>query len=214
LRYSARPARQAHLKHTEYYEQYRLVAGVRPSDDEPGRVFDDPPPPANPMLVSRRRDLHVARKYRMLPRAGVVYYLRVLLQNRAASVYDELRTERGEVHEAFQAAAEALGLVMADNEYVLAMQELVDNHAPLQRLRELLVIVALEGGNQARRILEDPDLQYHMALDLPGGYAPRRPRQPLAAATSNHLLRAIEQLLSHETMRDVGTAHPSAVGAR
>ena len=78
------------------------------------------------------------------PKAGEVFYLRVLLFNLPARSFAEYRTVNGVVHSTFQTAAVARGYVSDENEALWAFNSVVAMSTPAE-LRATLVMLTVEG---------------------------------------------------------------------
>lgn len=152
-RYFARPEPFADLKIEEYYHQV-IIADKPPGR---GREFwmDNPPHPAIPRkyvyLRVRNVDKQVARLTSMLPTAGEVWYLRLLLKHvplRSFAHGYNITDDNGHlIHECttYQEAALHLGLAQAENEGNLTFEEAVNLLRPPAQLRALLVTL-ISGG--------------------------------------------------------------------
>ena len=57
------------------------------------------------------------------PGRGEQFFLYILLKNRPARSYEDLKTVDGVVHDKFRDAVRALGLMRDDNEYVLCIEQ-------------------------------------------------------------------------------------------
>ena len=78
------------------------------------------------------------------PKAGEVFYLRVLLFNLPARSFVDYRTVNGIVHSTFQTAAVARGYVSDENEALWAFNSVVAMSTPAE-LRATLVMLTVEG---------------------------------------------------------------------
>jgi len=107
----------------------------------------------------------VGRMYFVMPTAGERYYLRLLLNHvRGASSYAALKTVNGRVHETFQAAASALGLLPDDMEvWRRTIREATHFSMPSQ-LRQLFANLLLYSQPEQPRALWD-EFARHMSED-------------------------------------------------
>lgn len=101
-----------------------------------------------PTRVVRRRTRvrPVSRIQTVRPGHGEVFYIRMLLFHQAARSFDDLRTVDGILHDTFQSAAHACGLLEHNNEGELVLEDAIaDGRAPFQ-LRFLFVLLIREGA--------------------------------------------------------------------
>ena len=97
----------------------------------------------------------IPRMYTISPKFTELFYLRVLLLNvPGARTYEELRTVNGTLHETYQNAARAMGLLNDDSEWTKCMQEAVLLKMPGQ-LRKLFAYLLICCTVSEPRILWD-----------------------------------------------------------
>ena len=80
----------------------------------------------------------------MSPDKGDVFYLRLLLHHKSARSFEALRTHAAVVHETFQDAAKAMGIIKHD-EYKVCLEEAIIFNTGRQ-LRQLFVTLILDGA--------------------------------------------------------------------
>ena len=134
----------------------------------------------------------VARIRTVRPGFGEVFYVRLLLLHCAARSFEQLRTVNGVLHDTFQRAAQAAGLLEEDNEGRLAMEDAVADYKSANQLRFLFVMLIVEGAGAIElwdRFKDD------LARDFLGNTYNAQP--PLICDHAhNHALEAIDWLLS------------------
>ena len=87
----------------------------------------------------------VGRVYNVSPRAGELFFLRLLLHNvRGPRSYEALRTVGGRIHDTFREACSQLGLLEDGQHWHRAMAEAAVIAFPWQ-LRRLFALIAIEG---------------------------------------------------------------------
>lgn len=79
------------------------------------------------------------------PGLGDVFYLCLLLLHHAVRSFEQLRTINGVVHDTFQHAAKAAGLLEEDDEGQLAMEDAIMEYRSASQLRFLFVLLIVEG---------------------------------------------------------------------
>ncbi|KAK4700477.1 ATP-dependent DNA helicase PIF1, partial [Phenoliferia sp. Uapishka_3] len=182
------------ITYCQYYEQF--TEHPNPPTPLPPNQYLEALSPHWPQKAVRHRTRgsKVARIHTVRPGHGDVFYLRVLLHNRPARSYEELRTVEGVVYLSFQGAALALGLFSNSAEGVYTMQEAVASFKSPGQLRFLFVLLITEGSN-AITLWE----QFHHDIDdaFPADSTP---------FTTNRTLRQIAKLLceSNKTLDDFG----------
>lgn len=78
------------------------------------------------VLIERKPENRVVTRIHSIPpRIGELFYVRILLQHRPASSFEDLKTIHGRVYDTYQEAAKALGLFEDESEPVRAMREAV-----------------------------------------------------------------------------------------
>lgn len=108
---------------------------------------------------------HVTRLQPARPSEGERFYLRVLLQNRAARSLADCRTIDGQLFPSYQDAAVHLGLFEDDNEAQYAMQEAVDSLRTPRQLRLLFVHLIVNDCAPSPLLLWEI-FQHQLALDF------------------------------------------------
>jgi len=188
------------LKYCEYYHNFmvhkgetvfdmsRINARVAAGDRRYQNRFLESGP--RPQVVGQRRQVTICRIYRQHYGSGDVYYLRLLLLHRPARSFNELKTIDGFLHDTFQDAARALGLVHDENEGANVMLEMVNAYATPEELQRTFAILVLSGCNASPL--------FHaflgpMARNFPGGEA-----NPVSGAAMNDLLWALDALFTAE----------------
>jgi len=150
MRYFFRPsgAEFEDLTFAEYYLKYitypkPLKSGVRTFH------VDKCPPSHGTSHYVHQRVKRSQKKYvrlpMMTPKAGEKYYLHLLLANFPARSFKDLRSVDGKKYRTFQEAAEAYGLLSAENEMKLAMHEAYESGSPARSLRNLFITFTMDG---------------------------------------------------------------------
>lgn len=147
LRYFRRPPELSHLKFIDYWEKY----DVKPHDGSPlhpGEFLEVVPQGASagrivPHSSSRRT---VARVQTIRPGAGEVFYMRSLLQAKAAISFQDLRMVDGVLHGSYSDAARALGLFESQDEGMYALNEAIADYRSPAQLRFLFANLVMEGS--------------------------------------------------------------------
>ena len=186
------------VTYCEYFEQYMV------SDSTPrtcSRSWRDQVPGHEMYVYRRLRGEKICRMNILYPSCGEVFYLKHLLLHTTPKSFVTARTVDGTVHETFQAAARALGLLEDTNEGELCFTEAVESgYSPVQ-LRCLLVTLA-EDGLPVQQLLEN-NRDHLMA-----NYADR-PSTPVVRAW-NQCLQDIADRLERlgRSMSDFGLPEP------
>jgi hypothetical protein len=81
------------------------------------------------------------------PSAGDVYFLRKILQLRAARSFEELLTFNGTTFEDYYSVAVAMGLAEIVNEYYQCMKDSIDLHHAPSDLRNFACMLILDGAH-------------------------------------------------------------------
>ena len=182
------------VTYCEYFEQYMV------SDSTPrtcSRSWRDQVPGHEMYVYRRLRGEKICRMNILYPSCGEVFYLKLLLLHTTPKSFVTARTVDGTVHETFQAAAQALGLL----EDELCFTEAVESgYSPVQ-LRCLLVTLAVD-GLPVQQLLENN--RDHLMAD----YADR-PSTPVVRAW-NQCLQDIAIRLEKlgRSMSDFGLPEP------
>jgi hypothetical protein len=118
------------LRYSEYFQLFRLKSYDSTTTPHNPRYFLEQPTPPGipPMQVVPRcsSDAHITRLHPIRLSLGDVFYLRVLLQNRSARSFDELRTVNGTIYATFQDACIALNLFSDETEAEYCFAEAVE----------------------------------------------------------------------------------------
>ena len=107
---------------------------------------------ALPYNVSKRKREHVARFYHVSPMDAERYYLRLLLENVAATSFDDLYTVDGTRHPSFYAACKARLLVTSGEEHEQSMRVCIQQlGTPGELRRHFAKLIMFNGANVDRR---------------------------------------------------------------
>ncbi|CDO71194.1 hypothetical protein BN946_scf184845.g64 [Trametes cinnabarina] len=132
----------ASLSYAEYYSTFRLATYDVRKEGHP-RYFEETTADdgiTRMHVIQRVQDhAHVARLQPARVSEGERFFLRALLQHRAANSFLDLRTVDGVQHDTFQDAANALGLFAHDNEGELSVLEAITTLSTPRQLRTLFV---------------------------------------------------------------------------
>ena len=141
------------VRYCEYYEQF-MVSNTLPR----GAVenWRDQVPDHQMYVYRRLRGEKICRMNMLYPSVGEKFYLKLLLLHTTPRSFLLARTVDGTVHESFQAATRALGLLDDNTEGELCFNEAVESGFSPQQLRCLLVTLAMDGA-PARNLLENND---------------------------------------------------------
>ena len=150
MNYFARPTGKKfdNLTYVEYYERYIVT---KPSKNGTKTGSADALKDSNGNTVKRRvrQNSSIARVSFLSPTNGDVYYLRLLLLHCPASGFqDFLCKDDGSMHENYEEAARALGLVQQGEEYKLALRE-ASFFLLASQFRRLFVTLLLNGASGA-----------------------------------------------------------------
>lgn len=220
-RYFSRPQGVAfdRLLILDYFELYVVGAVVAPPPNGDGsgmmQTHDNAVPPRR---VSRRAGLHAARLGVVPPTATELYFLRLLLLNRPARTYEQLRLLPGaeEPCATFGEACVELGLIDADGgEYARCFRDAVrDAVTTPAALRHLFVTLVMFGGMEndgaaARQLLDEHETsmyddyrrdvltRHNVSLDDANAPPPAHDdRSPLAQVLRSALVLSRRKLLS------------------
>lgn len=132
----------SHLLYTEYFSLFRLQKRDLSNDNRPGYFVEQPSTNGSQQMHAIQRKsnkIHIARIQSIHLSQGDIFYLRALLQHRAAASFLDLRTIEGVIYENYQAASIALGLFATDNEAEYCMLEAVIALRTPREIRILLV---------------------------------------------------------------------------
>ncbi|KAL6538237.1 hypothetical protein OROGR_012225 [Orobanche gracilis] len=91
----------------------------------------------------KKKGFAIGRLRHISPRTGELYYMRILLTiQRGCTSFESIRTVNGVIHDSYQSACQALGLLTDDKEYVVGIIEASDLDSG-HRLRRLFVTVLM-----------------------------------------------------------------------
>jgi hypothetical protein len=151
------------LTYTSYYEQFYHVR-VQVGEPAPERGYatrDDSH--ANKCIYYAVQRLpsnrHIARIHTYRPGAGEPFYISILLRERPAISWDDLRTVNGVLYDNYQEAVVASGLFGNGNEGNWAMSEAIDALATPSELRVLFAHL------MAMSVCDTPLLLWHEHKD-------------------------------------------------
>jgi hypothetical protein len=108
---------------------------------------------------------HLARVVTVRPTAGEPYYIKLLLNMKAASSWENLRTVDGYLYSTFQEAAVAADLFIRGNEADLVMKEAVEDLSLPSQLRWLFTHLILNGRCESPLILWS-EYSEHCSVDF------------------------------------------------
>ena len=111
------------LRYEEYYELYHVGLHAKRKSADVSTFHDQPPAGIEIFVVQPRAHSHICRMYHVLPTAGELYFLRMLLLHVPARSYNELLTFNNEIYATFHAAAIARALVASGEEAKMALEE-------------------------------------------------------------------------------------------
>ena len=151
-RYLSRPEDTTfdNIKYCEYYEQY-MVSNTIPRTDT--ATWRDKVLGHEMNVYRRLRGEMICRMNMLYPSSGEVFYLKLLLLHTTPRSFLLARTVDGTVHESFQAATRALGLLDDNAEGELCFTEAVESGYSPGQLRCLLVTLLMD-GHPAQELLE------------------------------------------------------------
>ena len=166
-RYLSRPEDNTFndIKYCEYYEQY-MVSNTIPRTTT--TVWRDQVRDHQMYVYRRLRGKKICRMNMLYPSSGEVFYLKLLLLHTTPRSFLLARTIDGTVHESFQAAARALGLVDDNTEGELCFTEAVESgYSPVQ-LRCLLVTLTMDGAPALDLLESNREILMADLTDRPG----------------------------------------------
>ncbi|CAM9911239.1 unnamed protein product [Ectocarpus sp. 13 AM-2016] len=135
MKYFGRPAlpQCAQLTFPQYYEQFSVEQEQRQSKRTRNFVY-------------LKSTSNVGRIQYMSPDQGDIWFLRLLLLNRPASSFRQLRCIDGIEHETYEHCARELALVHDTNEYAICMQEAAQ-FSTARELRRVFTTLILHGAS-------------------------------------------------------------------
>ena len=104
----------------------------------------------------------------LYPSSGEVFYLKLLLFHTTPRSFLLARTVDGTVHESFQAAARALGLLDDNTKGELCFTEAVESGYSPEQLRCLLVTLAMDGAPALDLLESNKEILMADLSELPG----------------------------------------------
>jgi hypothetical protein len=151
-RYFWRPrgSRFDNLLFVDYFEKY-TVGKDRPLKAVPGVSLwrDRADEEHNERWVWERQTEHICRMYNAAPSQHDHFYLRMLLKKRPARSFDDLKIVPGKngglPYDTFFDTANAMGLLVDENEHLEYFAELCGLRYPPHRLRRFFVLMLLQG---------------------------------------------------------------------
>lgn len=159
------------LTYVEYYSIFRLQKHNPANSSRPMYFEESAALGGVRMHVVLRNEArpHVARLHTVRLSEGERFYLRTLLQHRAARSFLDLRTINGVICDSYQAAATELGLFATHNEAELAILEGIQTLRTPRQLRVLLCHLLVNDCVSTPRSLWDTvavPLSYDFILHL------------------------------------------------
>ncbi|KAG7429200.1 ATP-dependent DNA helicase pif1 [Fusarium oxysporum f. sp. raphani] len=138
-----------------YYDSWQLGRALRDNHIFMFLTHSDRGPRQR-VLIERRHGEVITRIHAIPPRVGELFYLRILLQNRPAYSFIDLRTIDGTVYSSYQETAVALGLFRDVCEAQYALEEAVSSFALPPQLRFLFAHLLLDSphGEAISRTLQ------------------------------------------------------------
>ncbi|KAG7429406.1 hypothetical protein Forpi1262_v009500 [Fusarium oxysporum f. sp. raphani] len=185
-----------------YYDSWQLGRALRDNHIFMFLTHSDRGPRQR-VLIERRHGEVITRIHAIPPRVGELFYLRILLQNRPAYSFIDLRTIDGTVYSSYQETAVALGLFRDVCEAQYALEEAVSSFALPPQLRFLFAHLLLDSPSPAVALWErfGPALSADFALHYSHDEAISRTLQSIS-----RILRG-----NGATMRQFGLPEPTGV---
>ncbi|TVY62600.1 ATP-dependent DNA helicase pif1 [Fusarium oxysporum f. sp. cubense] len=185
-----------------YYDSWQLGRALRDNHIFMFLTHSDRGPRQR-VLIERRHGEVITRIHAIPPRVGELFYLRILLQNRPAYSFIDLRTIDGTVYSSYQETAVALGLFRDVCEAQYALEEAVSSFALPPQLRFLFAHLLLDSPSPAVALWErfGPALSADFALHYSHDEAISRTLQSIS-----RILRG-----NGATMRQFGLPEPPGV---
>ena len=152
------------LKFTDFYQKY-VIARKQPASHrsfvELLMGFE------KPVFIVKRSDdeqhKSITRMEMLFPMSGDIFYLRLILLNRAVNSFEDAYSWNGIKYGSFQQAAVASGVTQEDKEAHECMIEAVTSSTPAE-LRSLFVILTINGFPTLNCLL-DVDIKHPMMDD-------------------------------------------------
>lgn len=145
----------------------------------------------------------LGRMYSAHPACGERFYLRLLLTHvRGSASFEDLRTMNGQLHDSFQAACRAHGLLHDDQEWIVFFQGAVITDTPNQLRRVFVFLLRENGIGNAAEIWQE--FKDYFSEDF--AYR-RRQREHLAGVTETAGVTAVDHDLA---LREMYSRLPSS----
>ena len=137
-RYFCRPTDKCfdHITYQTYYERFAMRKGKLNPNSSKDQWLDDHANPTKRKLVTERRakagnpdHWYVTRLQVVMPQQRERYFVRWLLNHRAARGFEDLKTVEGVPHSTFEEAAVAMGYAGFQNDADRHIQDLVDSQS-------------------------------------------------------------------------------------
>jgi hypothetical protein len=173
------------LTYIEYFSLFRLQKFDRNRSLHANYFLEQPNVYAQPqmhVILRNESRPHLARIHDVPPSRGEVFYLRTLLQHRACSSHEDVRTVDDVQYETYQEAATELGLFANEKEAEYALLEGIHNLKTPRQLRLLFVHLLVNDcvptpmliwHNLGQQLALDHTLRHHNAVHMGIEYALR-----------------------------------------
>ena len=138
----------------------------------------------------KNKQFAVGRIYWVTPKAGELYYLRVLLIHvKGATSYEDLRTVNGVTYNTYQEACLHRGYLLDDNEAVNCMNEAVNDQMP-SALRNLFATILIY-NNPSNPLALWNQFKEHLSEDI----MHKNNERVLLPETENECLLLLQDIL-------------------
>ena len=114
------------LTYCEYFTLFHITKYDRRQDNNPSYYIEQPNHDGSPpmhVILRNSRFRHFAHMREVPPSRGEVFYLRTILQHRAASSFLDARTVNGTTYNTYQETTTALGVFADETEAEYALRE-------------------------------------------------------------------------------------------
>lgn len=203
LRYLERPQALHHLRYTEMFTRFNVGQQLPRYAQAAGYEYYTCHIKRQLHYYFRRRDHDavVCRMNTIYITAGEVWYLRLILLNRAVTSYEDAKTVRGQAYSTYQEAAKAAGYATDENEAYLCFMSSVAESTPSQ-LRGLFILLTREGYPTVR-IYRDDECRTAMMADF-------IQQEDSSALATNKLLEDLAERLQENfrVLSDYGLPEP------
>ena len=155
----------------------------------------------------KNKQFAVGRMYWVTPKAGELYYLRVLLIHvKGATSYEDLRTANGVTYNTYQEACLHRGYLLDDNEAVNCMNEAVNDQMP-SALRNLFATILIY-NNPSNPLALWNQFKEHLSEDI----MHKNNERVLLPETENECLLLLQDILQRngKTLQDYSLPTPIA----